>query len=63
MEASSCELFRLKKLSFKDARQSIEKLSVIGRYSPDIIADALVLLTEGKNVKAHNHEAPRGPNK
>lgn len=41
------ELFRLKKLSFKDARRSIEKLSIIGRYSPDIIADVLVLLTEG----------------
>lgn len=50
------ELFRLKKLSFKDARQSIEKLSMIGRYSPDIIADALVLLMEGKNDKAHNHK-------
>ena len=51
------ELFILEKLSFKDARKSIEKLSMIGRYSPDIIADALVLLMEGKNVKAHNHTA------
>jgi predicted nucleic acid-binding protein len=42
------ELFKLRKISFEDARESIEKLSIIGRYSPDIIANALVLLTEEK---------------
>jgi hypothetical protein len=33
-----CELFRLQKISFKKARESIEKLGKIGRYSPEIIA-------------------------
>jgi predicted nucleic acid-binding protein len=40
------ELFRLQKISFKNARGSIEKLSKIGRYSPEIIADALISLME-----------------
>jgi predicted nucleic acid-binding protein len=50
------ELFRLKRISFKKARQSLEKLGRIGRYSPEIIADALVSLTEEKNGKAHNYK-------
>jgi len=50
------DLFRLGRISFEDARESIEKLSIIGRYSPDIIANVLVLLTEEKNGKAHNHK-------
>ena len=40
------ELFRLQKISFKKARGSIEKLSKIGRYSPEIVADALISLME-----------------
>jgi len=40
------ELFRLQKISFKKARGSLEKLSKIGRYSPEIIADALISLME-----------------
>jgi len=40
------ELFRLQKISFKKARGSLEKLSRIGRYSPEIIADALISLME-----------------
>jgi predicted nucleic acid-binding protein len=50
------ELFRLQKISFKKARDSLEKLSKIGRYSPEIIADALVSLMEEKNGKADNHK-------
>ena len=41
------ELFQIQKISFNVARESIEKLSIIGRYSPDIIANALTLLIEG----------------
>ncbi len=40
------DLFRLNKISYGVARGSIEKLSVIGRYSPDIIANALLALNE-----------------
>ena len=43
------ELFRLQKISFKKARESIEKLGKIGRYSPEIIADALISLMEKEN--------------
>ncbi|RLC10754.1 MAG: hypothetical protein DRH43_05705 [Deltaproteobacteria bacterium] len=50
------ELVRMKKISFKKARESLEKLGKIGRYSPDIIADALVSLMEEKNGKADNNK-------
>lgn len=49
------ELFRLQKISFKKARGSLEKLGKIGRYSPEIIADALVSLMEEKDGKTDNH--------
>ena len=50
------ELFRLQKISFEKARKSIEKLSKIGRYSPEIIAAALISLMEKENGKANNHK-------
>ena len=50
------ELFRLGKISFKKARDSLEKLGKIGRYSPEIIADALVALMEEKDGKANNNQ-------
>ena len=50
------ELFRLQKISFKRARESLEKLGKIGRYSPEIIADALIALMEKDDGKADNHK-------
>jgi len=50
------ELFRLQEISFKKAHESLEKLSKIGRYSPEIIADALISLMETENGKANNHK-------
>jgi predicted nucleic acid-binding protein len=50
------ELFSLQKISFKKARKSIEKLGKIGRYSPEIIADALISLMEKEDGKANNHK-------
>jgi hypothetical protein len=50
------ELFRLQKISFKKARKSIEKLAKIGRYSSEIIADALISLMEKDDGKTHNHK-------
>ena len=55
------ELFRLQQISFKKARDSLKKLGRIGRYSPEIIADALVSLMEEKNGKANNDQDTRGP--
>ncbi len=50
------ELFRLQKISFKRARDSLEKLGKIGRYSPEIIADALIALMEKEDGKANDHK-------
>jgi predicted nucleic acid-binding protein len=52
------ELFRLRKISFKKARESLEKLGKIGRYSPEIIADAFISLKEKEDGKANNHKDP-----
>ncbi len=40
------DLFKLSKISPEQARKAIEKLRVIGRYSPDIIAHTFLSLTE-----------------
>ncbi len=50
------ELFRLQKISLKKAHGSLEKLAKIGRYSPEIIADALVSLMEERDDKTDNHK-------
>jgi predicted nucleic acid-binding protein len=50
------ELFRLQKISFKKARESIKKLGKIGRYSPEIIADALISLMEKEDGEANNNK-------
>lgn len=50
------ELFRLQKISLRKARESLEKLGKIGRYSPEIIADALIVLMEKEDGKANNHK-------
>lgn len=48
------ELYRLGKIPFEKARKSLEKLSRIGRYSPEILGDALVSLMEEKDGKTDN---------
>ena len=50
------ELFRLQKISLKKARASLEKLAKIGRYSPEIIAEALIMLMEKEDGKTNNHK-------
>lgn len=50
------ELYKLQKISFKKARDSLEKLGKIGRYSPEIIADALTRLMEEKYGEANNNQ-------
>ena len=51
------ELFRLRKVSFPEARKAIEKLGRVGRYSPDIIAEAMFLLAEVRNGKTNNRKS------
>ncbi|MFZ0390839.1 MAG: hypothetical protein WAN36_10315 [Calditrichia bacterium] len=50
------ELFRLRKISFKMAREALLKLDKIGRYSPEIIADALISLLEKQDGKANHNK-------
>ncbi len=50
------ELFRLRKIPFRRARESLEKLGKIGRYSPEIIADALISLMENEDGKGNDHK-------
>jgi len=50
------ELFRLRKISFNKSHESLRKLGQIGRYSPEIIADALISLMEKKNGQADNNK-------
>ncbi len=50
------ELFRLQKISLRKAHESLKKLGKIGRYSPEIIADALIVLMEKEDGKANNHK-------
>ena len=50
------DLFRLEQISLKKARQSIEKLGKVGRYSPEIIAEAILSLMEANDGKAHNNK-------
>lgn len=54
-------LFRLNRIPFTKALKAIEKLGSVGRYSPDIIAEAILFLTEAKNGKAHNNKGARRP--
>jgi predicted nucleic acid-binding protein len=48
------ELYRLDKINFTKTKGSIEKLRIIGRYSPDIIAEAILKLEEIKYAKTNN---------
>ena len=50
------ELYGLRKISLKKARESLEKLGKLGRYSPEIIAEALIWLMGEKNGKTHNYQ-------
>jgi predicted nucleic acid-binding protein len=50
------ELFRLRKISFRKSHEALRKLDQIGRYSPEIIAEALISLMEKKNGKADNNK-------
>jgi len=51
------ELLRLRKIPFPEAQKAIEKLGKLGRYSPDIIAEAMFSLVEVRNGKAHNRKS------
>lgn len=48
------ELYRLDKIDDKKAAAAMQKLRTIGRYSPDIIAEAIYQLEETRRVKADN---------
>lgn len=48
------ELYRFNAIDLAKAKSSIEKMKLIGRYSPEIIAEAILELEVIKDVKTHN---------
>ncbi len=50
------DMYILDEIDFNSARQAIEKLGCIGRYSPEIIAESILSLMEAKNGKTHNNK-------
>ena len=48
------DLYRLGKIGMMEAKHSIEKLAIIGRYSPEIISEALIRLKEARDVETNN---------
>lgn len=50
------DLYKLETISFNKAKKSIEKLDKIGRYSPAIIAEAILSLMEAKNGKTNDNK-------
>lgn len=46
------ELYRLDRIDLTKAKKSIEKMKIVGRYSPDIIAEAILELEVTKDAKA-----------
>lgn len=45
------DLYQLEKISHETAKKSIEKLSIIGRYLPNLIADVFLILDSAKTEK------------
>lgn len=48
------ELYRMRAVDLDLARCAIEKMRIIGRYSPDIIAEAILELEVIRNAETHN---------
>lgn len=48
------ELYRMKAIELGQARSAIEKMKIVGRYTPDIIAEAMLELEVIKNAKTDN---------
>jgi predicted nucleic acid-binding protein len=51
------DLYRTGKISMTEAKRSIEKLGIIGRYSPEIISEALIRLKEVRDVETNNRKS------
>mgnify|MGYP001566346861 CR=1 FL=1 len=45
------ELYRMGKIDFERVKSGVEKMKIIGRYSPDIIVEALLELEVIRNAK------------
>ena len=48
------DLYRSREIDMMDAKHSIDKLRIVGRYSPEIIAEALIRLREARDVETNN---------
>lgn len=49
-------LFRMGKISLDSARTAIQRLGIVGRYSPDILAEAILSLTEATHGETNNNK-------
>lgn len=45
------DLYKMDKISFGETKRAIEKLSIMGRYLPNLIADVLLILESVKKEK------------
>jgi predicted nucleic acid-binding protein len=45
------DLYQLGKISYETAKKSVERLSIIGRYLPNLIADVFMMLESAKTEK------------
>lgn len=45
------DLYKLEEISFESAKKAIEKLSIFGRYLPNLIADVLMMLEVSRMEK------------
>ena len=45
------DLYKLEKIAYETAKKAIEKLSIIGRYLPNLIADVFLMLESAKTEK------------
>ncbi len=50
------ELYRRGRIDRSSAKAAIEKMRIVGRYAPDIIAEALLRLEEIRNAQTGNRE-------
>lgn len=50
------ELYRLRRIDWSSAKTAIEKMRIEGRYTPDIIAEALLRIEEIRNAETGDRQ-------
>ncbi len=55
----AAELYRLDVIDFADARSAVEKMKIVGRYSADIISEAILDLEVIRDAKTDDRKGSR----